>query len=49
VTAERECCPFLQFDLSDTDTAVVLTITSSNAAADDDLALLAPALGLLTK
>lgn len=49
VTAERECCPFLQFGLSDTDTAVVLTITSLNAAGDDDLALLAPTLGLLTK
>jgi hypothetical protein len=46
VAAERECCPFLQFDLSETETAVALTLTSLNASANEDLAMLAPALGI---
>jgi len=47
VAAERECCPFLHFDLSATETVVALTITPLNACAREDLAMLAPALGIV--
>jgi hypothetical protein len=47
VVAERECCPFLRFDLRETETVVTLTITPLNAAAREDLTMLAPALGIV--
>jgi len=46
VAAERECCPFLQFDLAETEAALILTVTAGNAGAVEDVALLASGLGI---
>lgn len=47
VTAERECCGFLQFDLSEGHEELILTVTAEREEARNDLSLLISSLGIV--